>query len=92
MIEGTITAGILFGVACIVCGAVVMLRFVRVHGSGKPAWHLLISSPAYLDLSAYSPRAVRLARAARFWWLGGMVSLVLAAVVRVLVESQVLTQ
>jgi hypothetical protein len=90
MIEGAITVGVLFGLACIVCGAVLMLRVVRAHGSGRPGWHLLVSSPAHLDLTAYSPRAVRLARAARFWWLAGMVSLFLAAVVKVLGESGVL--
>jgi hypothetical protein len=92
MIERVVTLSTLFGLGCILYGAALMLRVVRIHRRGKPAWHLLVSSPAYLDLSAYPPAAVRLAHAARLCWFVGMASLVVAGVLKVLVESQVLNQ
>ncbi len=90
MYEWTITSAAVLAVLCTLPAAVLALQIVRIHGRGRPVWNLLVTSPKYLDLSRYPPKAIALSVQLRRWVFVFFFLIILAGVLRVLVSSGIL--
>lgn len=90
MYESTITGAAVLALLCALPATLLILRIARIHGRGRPTWHLLVASPKYLDSSRYPPKAVALSVQLRRWVFLIFVLIALAGVLRVLVASGIL--
>jgi hypothetical protein len=91
MYEWTITSAAVLAFLCTLPAAVLALQIVRIHGRCRPTWDLLVASPKYLDLSRYPAKAIALSVQLKRWLFVFFVLLALAAVLRVLVSSGILS-
>ena len=82
MVVAVLVAGVAFLVS-----AMLAARVARIHDVGRRTWHLLVTTPKTLDLSAYSPEAVRLASMFRACWYVAMGSLLIAATTKILFDA-----
>jgi hypothetical protein len=84
MSKWVVSGGFVLALVSFLAMAFFAMLIVRVHGGSRRSWHLLVTAPAYLDLSKYPSKAVALSVWFRRCGYVALGSLAVATLVHVL--------